>query len=111
LKPVTRDDVIRRIPELTVRFSFMDQKMGQEQTVQFLREFAKEVADYLPSLRQNLESHRSEMRHSARLALDCGIPEYELTLSWARKSIELYERKRKTRYEGVNSTERASKPI
>jgi DNA-binding PadR family transcriptional regulator len=95
LKPVTPDDVIRRIPDLMVRFSFMDQTIGEERTVQFLGEFAEELAGYLPSLRQYLESHRSEMPLSGRLALECGIQEYEMRLRWARTSITLYEQKRR----------------
>ncbi len=95
LKPVTRDDVIRRIPDLMVRFSFMDQTMGEERTERFLDEFAGEMAGYIPSLQQYLESHASEMPLSSRLALECGIQEYESRLRWARASIAIYEQRRR----------------
>lgn len=91
MKPVTGDDVIRRIPDLMVRCSFMDKTMGEERTAQFLGEFAEELAGYLPSLHQYLKSHKSEMTLSSRLALESGIQEYEGRLRWARTSIALYE--------------------
>jgi DNA-binding PadR family transcriptional regulator len=90
-QPVTHDDVIRRIADLMVRLSFMDQTLGEERTAEFLGEFAQELDGYIPSLHKYLESHASEMSLSSRLALESGIQEYETRLQWARKSIALYE--------------------
>jgi DNA-binding PadR family transcriptional regulator len=89
--PVTHDDVIRRIADLMVRLSFMDQTLGKERTAKFLGEFAQELAGYIPSLPKYLESHASEMSLSSRLALESGIQEYETRLQWARESIALYQ--------------------
>jgi DNA-binding PadR family transcriptional regulator len=93
--PVTRDDVIRRVPDLMVRFAFMDQTVGEERTAEFLSEYAGEMAGYIPSLQQYLETHASEMPLSSRLALECGIQEYESRLRWARTSITLYEQRKR----------------
>ena len=93
--PVTRDDVIRRVPDLMVRFAFMDQTVGEQRTAEFLSEYAGEMAGYIPSLRQYLETHASEMPLSGRLALECGIQEYESRLVWARTSIMLYEKRKR----------------
>jgi len=93
--PVTRDDVIRRVPDLMVRFAFMDRTVGEERTAEFLSEYAGEMAGYIPSLQQYLETHASEMPLSSRLALECGIQEYESRLQWTRSSITLYEQKRR----------------
>ena len=87
--------MIRRIPDLMVRFSFMDKTVGEERTAVFLSEFAGEIAAYLPGLRQYLEAHASEMPHSGRLALECGIQEYESRLRWARTSVALYEQRKR----------------
>jgi DNA-binding PadR family transcriptional regulator len=92
--PVTRDDVIRRSPDLILRFAFMDQVLGAKRTIRFLGELAEEIAGYLPTLRQYLDAHESEMPLSGRLALECGIQEYETRLRWARASIALYERRK-----------------
>jgi DNA-binding PadR family transcriptional regulator len=94
-QPVTADDVIRRIPDLMVRFAFMDQTLGENRTAKFLGEFAVQIAGYIPSLQQFLESHASEMPLSGRLALECGIQGYEGQLRWARKSIALYEQRKR----------------
>jgi DNA-binding PadR family transcriptional regulator len=94
-KPVTRDDVIRRIPELMMRFAFMGQTLGEKRTAKFLGEFARELQDYIPVLKQYLESYANEMPLSGRLALECGIQGYEAQLRWAKSSISLYERKRR----------------
>jgi len=94
-QPVTQDDVIRRIADLMVRFSFMDETVGQEQTMHFLGEFAEEMAAYLPSLRQFLEVHAGEMTLSSRLALECGIEEYEGRLRWARAARTVYEERKR----------------
>ena len=94
-KPVTRDGVIRHSNHLMLRFAFMDQSLGAEHAVRFLNEFADEVAGYLPSLRQYLEMHGSGMPFSGRLAVEFGMQEYKTLLRWARKSIALYERRRR----------------
>ncbi|MGB8259952.1 MAG: PadR family transcriptional regulator [Terracidiphilus sp.] len=93
-KPVTRDDVMRGIPGLILRFAFMDDAAGPARAASFLREVANQIEAYLPELRQFLGSHAAEMPLSGRLALECGIEEYEMRLGWARRSISLYEKER-----------------
>lgn len=94
-QPVTADDVVRRIQELMVRFAFIDETLGEGRAARFLGEFAGQMAAYIPSLQQYLESHGSEMTLSGRLALECGIEEYEGRLRWARRSIALYEERKR----------------
>jgi hypothetical protein len=94
-QPVTSDNVIRRTGDLMLRFAFMDQVLGAKRTIRFLTQFAEETAAYIPSLKQYLDSHASEMPLSGRLALECGIQEYEARLRWANTSIAVYEQKRK----------------
>jgi DNA-binding PadR family transcriptional regulator len=93
-RPITRDDVIRRIGELMLRFAFLDQTLGEEQTLTFLKEFAGELAGYIPSLHHFLDQNAREMPMSARLALESGVLEYEARLKWARTSIEQYEQRK-----------------
>jgi DNA-binding PadR family transcriptional regulator len=95
MQPVTQDDVVRRIADLMVRCAFMDETVGAERTEEFLGEFAAQMAAYIPSLQQYLEAHASAMPPSSRLALECGIQEYEMRLRWARSSIALYEQGRR----------------
>lgn len=96
-RPIVRDDMIRRSGELLLRFAFMDQTFGPERALAFLREFARELSSYIPSLRQHLDAHATEMPLSGRLALESGVQDYEARLRWARKSIAAYERRMKER--------------
>lgn len=94
-KPVTRDDVIRHLAELMLRFAFMDHALGAERSALFLGQFTAELTGYIPELKHFLESHASEMPMSGRLALACGIHEYEARLKWARVSLRMYERRKR----------------
>jgi DNA-binding PadR family transcriptional regulator len=93
-QPVTQDDVVRGSDDLMLRFAFMDRTVGEERTLQFLGEFAQQIAAYLPGLQQFLDAHASEMPLSGRLALECGIQEYAMQLQWARKAVALYEQRK-----------------
>jgi DNA-binding PadR family transcriptional regulator len=93
-RPVTRDDVIRRIGELMLRFAFMDQTLGEEQTLIFLRELAGELASYIPTLNDFLAQNAGKIPVSGRLALECGVLEYEARLKWAKTSIAQYEQRK-----------------
>ena len=94
-KPIVRDDLIRGVGELLLRFAFMDETFGPERSLVFLREFAKELSAYIPSLRKHLEVHAKEMPLSGQLALLNGVREYEARLQWARRSIARYVRRKK----------------
>jgi len=91
-RPVTQDDVMRRIGELMLRFAFMDDALGAEQTTEFLREYAERLSEYMPSLKEFHKAQASTMPMSARLAFESGIEEYEVRLKWARSSLAVYER-------------------
>ena len=91
-RPVTRDDVVRRIGELMLRFAFMDEALGAERTTEFLREYAERLSEYLPSLKEFHKAQANTMPMSARLAFESGIEEYEVRLKWARSSLAVYEK-------------------
>ncbi len=90
-RPVTPDDVMRRIGELMLRFAFMDDVLGWERATEFLREYSGQLSEYLPSLKEFHRSQVGEMSLSARLAFESGIEEYEARLKWARTAIAVYE--------------------
>jgi DNA-binding PadR family transcriptional regulator len=91
-RPVTQDDVMRRIGELMLRFAFMDDALGAERTTDFLREYAERLSEYLPNLKEFHKAQTNTMPMSARLAFESGIEEYEVRLKWARSSVAVYER-------------------
>jgi DNA-binding PadR family transcriptional regulator len=88
---VTRDDVMRRIGELMLRFAFMDEALGVAQGLVFLEEYAARLREYIPSLKEFHREQSRKMPVSARLAFESGIGEYEARLSWATTSLAAYE--------------------
>jgi DNA-binding PadR family transcriptional regulator len=88
---LTRDDMVRGTDELMLRFSFMDNALGEAATVRFLKSFRKELADYIPSLREYLDTNRAVMPRSGILALESGIRGYETLLDWCDHAIQTYE--------------------
>ena len=93
-KPITRDDVIRGLDDVMLRFSFMDHTLGEEQSARLLEQLIEQISDYIPSLRQYLDAHVLEMPLSGRLALEYGVFAYEAQLRWAKSSLAQYERKK-----------------
>jgi DNA-binding PadR family transcriptional regulator len=89
-QPVTRDDVVRNMDALMLRFAFMDQFAKKGVALQFLKAFHKELAAYIPSLREYLKSNRENMPQSGRLALESGIQAYEAQLRWTKTAIRSY---------------------
>jgi DNA-binding PadR family transcriptional regulator len=90
-RPVTRDDVVRRIGELMLRFAFMDEALGAEQSAHFLRGYVQQLTEYVPSLKEFHTAQAGSMPMSARLAFESGIEEYETRLKWATTSLMQYE--------------------
>lgn len=93
-RPVTRNDVMRRVDDLLLRFAFMDQALGPNYSARFLEQFAGEVRNYVEELRQFHSIQRNKMPASARLALECGILRYTSQLDWAVSSMAVYRRRK-----------------
>ena len=89
--PLTRDDVIRRLDEAMLRFSFMDSTVGESRSAAFLQEMIDQISGYIPSLQQYLKKHAPEMSMSGRLALECGVQNYEAQLRWAKAALSTYQ--------------------
>lgn len=96
-QPIVRDDVIRGVDELMLRFAFMDESLGEGNSLHFVMALQRELAAYLPALRAYLEKHGPSMPLSGRLALESGITNYEGLLRWAQQAVRIYEKAKKTR--------------
>ena len=94
-KAVSADEVIRRLDELMLRFSFMDETARPPQAVRLLRGLTKELNNYIPSLRQYLKANARQMPLSGRLALESGVRSYEELLRWSRSSLARYTNRKK----------------
>jgi DNA-binding PadR family transcriptional regulator len=95
LQPIGRDDVIRGIDQLMLRFSFMDESLGPSDSLRFVVEMERELAAYVPTLRAYLQEYGAGMPLSGRLALESGITGYESLLTWTRNAIKTYDKARK----------------
>jgi DNA-binding PadR family transcriptional regulator len=89
-RPVTGDDVVRRIDELIVRFGFLDACAGPRATVRLLQGMRRELKGYVPGLRSYLHDHGERMPRSGRLALEWGLREYEALLRWTNVALAAY---------------------
>ena len=93
--PVSRDQVIRGMGELMLRFAFTDRVLGNAAAVRFLKDLERELGSYVPTLREFLESQRRPMTISGQLALESGIRGYEAQLGWTKYAIARYAGKNK----------------
>ncbi|MCP4261709.1 MAG: PadR family transcriptional regulator [Planctomycetes bacterium] len=88
LQAVTRDDVIWRMDDLKLRFSFMDNVVGRKKTLQFLKEFIVEVESYHRSLQQYLQEVKGDISTCGRLAMENGIETYKMNAKWIKRAIK-----------------------
>jgi DNA-binding PadR family transcriptional regulator len=87
-RPVTRDDIMWHMDDLILRFAFMDQVLGREPTVLFLRDYAGRIDEHVAGLRRYLDGVKDLMPACGRLALENGIQGYEMNAEWARRAIK-----------------------
>jgi len=92
---VTQDDVMHGPDELMLRFSFMDNAIGEAATLRFLKSLNNELTVFAGSLREFLNSNRTKLPRSGTLALESGVRRYEALLAWSEHAIAVYEGKYK----------------
>jgi DNA-binding PadR family transcriptional regulator len=89
-QPVLRNDVVRNLDALMLRFAFMDEFAGKGAALRFLKGLHRELAAYIPSLWKYLKANREHMSQSGRLALESGIQGYEAQLRWTKAAMTAY---------------------
>ena len=92
-RPVKREDVVRRMDSLLLRFSFMSELVGADKMADFLRAFAKETEGYFRELKAELREYAPGMLFSGWAALEQGIESYRTTALWARKTLAELEKR------------------
>lgn len=91
-RPVTRDDVMRRMDGLLLRFSFMDGLMPKEEILGFLSALRTETEAYLEVLEKEIKRDGPRMPFCGRAAAELGLEGYRVNARWAER---IYARLRK----------------
>ncbi len=89
-QPITRDEIIRGMGEVMLRFAFMEHALGIEASIAFLRKLRVELGAYVPGLKQYLREKGPSMPLSGMLALDSGIRNYQALQQWVEHAIQTY---------------------
>jgi DNA-binding PadR family transcriptional regulator len=89
-QPITRDEVIRGMGELMLRFAFMEPTLGADAAITFLRNLRVELNNYVPGLKHYLKENTPQMPLSGMLALDSGIRNYVTLQRWVDYAIQTY---------------------
>jgi len=85
-RPVTRDDLIWRNPELILRFAFMDGNVPRSTALRFLDQFEQALGVYVAELRAEFQRMISAIPiNTGLLAFQSGIEGMEAQLAWARR--------------------------
>lgn len=86
-RPVTREDVVWQLPELMLRFAFMDGNVPRSISLRFLSQFEQALSAYTVELRADFERTSSQMPiNTGLLAFQSGIEGMEAQLVWARQA-------------------------
>jgi len=86
-KPLSREDVIRGLDELMLRFAFLDLVLGRDGAVQFLEQMNNVLRSHVPTLREFLRTQTKDMPLFGRLALESGVFGYEAQLEWTKQAL------------------------
>ena len=91
-RPVTPEDVMRRMDNILLRFSFMDGLMPKEAILGFLCALRTETEAYIDVLEKEIRRDGPRMPFCGRAAAELGLEGYRMNARWAEK---IYARLRK----------------
>jgi hypothetical protein len=95
-QPIKADDVLRGMPELFLRFSFLEECLGPRARESFLESLAHSLQAYTTTLQEYFKSNEDNISRSARLALRSGIMGYQCQAAWAKKALDEYRNRATT---------------
>jgi DNA-binding PadR family transcriptional regulator len=84
-RPVTRDEVRRRMDGLLLRFSFMDGLIPKVGILGFLAALRAETVAYVEALEAEVRRDRPRMPFCGRAAAELGLEGYRTNARWAAK--------------------------
>jgi DNA-binding PadR family transcriptional regulator len=88
-KPVSREDVIRGLDELILRFAFLDGNVSRRTTHEFLLGMERELDAYIRELSAYAKnSGMLKAVNTGTLAFTFGVEGYEANLAWTRRALK-----------------------
>jgi DNA-binding PadR family transcriptional regulator len=90
--PLGRDDIVRRMDDVLLRFAFMGQVAGQATVIAFLEAFERGASAYVRELRSLLRTIPEVELPTGRLALENGLAQYQTQARWARHALACLRR-------------------
>ncbi|MCK4932688.1 MAG: helix-turn-helix transcriptional regulator [Candidatus Aminicenantes bacterium] len=90
---VTLDDIMWRMDELMLRFSFMYELLGKERTLKFLEEFSSATGSHIQALEKEYKLMNKNVSFGGPRAFEHGIEVYRSTVHWAKKVIREIQKK------------------
>lgn len=90
-RPLSQDDVARRLDELMLRFAFHAVLDDRVATKEFLRSLAGEIDAYVRELESQKDLIPKAGPVHPRLALEAGIYQYRAAARWARMALGRFE--------------------
>lgn len=87
VQPVTRNDVIRNMEILMLRFAFMDFLVPKKDKKQFLISFRDALREYVRELEDYRDTSSTAMPLSGRQAFEHGLESNRLTIVWIEKIL------------------------
>lgn len=90
-RDVTREDVIRGLDSLMLRFAFHWVLASPQASSRLLEGLVREIEAYLKELAGQKKIFPQEAPVHPRLALEAGIEQYRATARWARKALAHFQ--------------------
>lgn len=84
---VTLDDIMWRMDELTLRFSFIYELLGKDETLKFLEEFSSAIESHIQALEIEYKVMNKDLSFGGPRAFEHGIEVYQSTARWLKKVI------------------------
>jgi len=91
-QPIRASDVLRGMPELFLRFSYLEDALGARACETFLASLSAALDEQLDSLRDHQRVINAKLSRSARLALQSGVATYEGQAAWAKMARDEYRK-------------------
>jgi hypothetical protein len=92
-QPVTKDDIMWRMDDLMLRFSFVYEILGKERTLKFLKEFSSATESHIKALENEYRAMNKELSFGGPRAFEQGIEVYRSTARWLTKVMREIHKK------------------